>query len=297
MFDVINITSKVAKFIAVLSAGTFFAGASYSYAQPEANSYRSNDLVVANVDEVSHVSYSTNLSLADKLYQRDRSTFDFSKKYTLTCSIFSFYRDGLLPKVHFYSTYRVDHCSSRQLASITAASAKAQLKTIDDPSYVKVSVPRVQLMDINFSPMAQHFFAIGPLDFALIASARLGIRNVLSAILGHDIFSQYDPIEITSNDHFIWHSGSAVYTLTGPDGVTYVMTHAAVRDPIKSESELENRLGDFPARVSIPNGWLYRKTILNRDYVVFTDSRQYSGRKYLMDSDLNVYIESPNIFN
>lgn len=235
------------------------------------------------------------LSFAEKMYQRDLTSFDFSKKYTLTCSIFSFFRDGLFPKMHVYSTYRVDHCSPDRLHIITAASAKAQLQLVDDPTYVKISAPRVQLMDINASPMTKSFFSIGPLKFSQIAKARFKLHDVLSVIFGDDIFLQYKPIEIISDNHYQWHAGSTIYTLTGPDGATYIMTHAAIRDSVKSENELERTLENLSEHLNLPKGWTYRTYALRRDYSIFSDSKQFFGKKFLMDDGYNTYIESKNL--
>lgn len=236
-------------------------------------------------------------SFAEQMFQRDRTSFDFSKKYTLTCSIFSFFRDGIFPKMHVYSTYRVDHCSPSKFQNITAASAKAQLKVIDNPSYVKISTPRVQLMDINSSPMTKQFFSIGSLKFSQIASSALKFRDVLSIIFGNDIFLQYRPLEIISDTHYLWHAGSTVYALTDSEGTSYIMTHAATRDSIKSESDLKAYLENLSEHVKAPQGWTYRSFVLRTDYSVFSDSKHLFGKKFLMDGGYNMYIESINLPN
>lgn len=85
--------------------------------------------------------------------------------------------------------------------------------------------------------------------------------------------------------------------MTAPNGAVYIMTHAAVRESIKSADALENWLADLPAHLDIPKGWTFKAVISNRDYVVFSDSKQLFSKQFMVDGDFNTYIEASNLLN
>lgn len=244
----------------------------------------------------------TRLDFAQSIYLRmispDSNRLQHTDRYALTCMLYAYYRHMLSVKVTIFSTYKSDICNPDLFEVTTAASARAQLIADVDVDYVLLSGPHAQLMDVNNSPLEARFVGVGLLNYAPVAYAEVGLRDLIRHFKDwHQWISsvtQYNPIRVYSNDDYYWGPGSTIYKLVTSEGQTYVMTQVSLTRNMKTEQDVIGRLESLGKYLNLPAGWHYEVHKLNR--VMSFKQREFDSvpLQRLVDEFGNIYMEVIN---
>jgi hypothetical protein len=143
---------------------------------------------------------------------------------------------------------------------------------------VLLNGPRYWLMD-SATGRTGRSEVFGSLRFRKVAT--IPIRS--AAELGQ---APYNERTIVRRNTWTWQKGRTAFELLGPGGAVYVMqSYSQIRDTSQSLADLPS----LPSRLTLPDGWRFRKRRLRRDLVLAA----HGTATIVQDDLLNTYQREP----
>jgi len=191
-----------------------------------------------------------------------------------------------------YSTFKVDTCSTQSIETLTAASARAQMATIDEYDLLIVTGPYYGTMNINNTQIFNPFITLGNLRFSEVSRSEFtwldAIANPAEAMRWIDGQTSYNPISTRGDVNFVWFAGKRVYLLVSAKGQVYIMTGVNHKIAFGENGVHLRNLGDY---LNLPDGWKFETKELTR---VLTMNSHVSANvefEHLIDEFGNFYVD------
>jgi len=229
---------------------------------------------------------------------RLNENYDPKAKYAVGCNINLLDFKFLAFEMTTLSTYGINACDPKVFRNLTAASAKAQLDTFQPIKRVVLVGPFVQLMDRNASTVSNPYLSIGLLNFSVISTARIGIKDIFTNTHTWRKWSSkvtiYNSIKMAENVDYLWLPGSKIYTLTNDQGHVFVMSQllpSGIGVEIKGIEELAENLAQH---LNLPTGWHYEVKTLTKILRIRRQADLGNTTERLADEYSNFYIRVNN---
>jgi hypothetical protein len=192
------------------------------------------------------------------------------------CEILTTARRGITLVTEIWNTSGLNDCPADTWAALDAVALQDELDVLN----VRLNGPRYWVLDeigaaggLTASGERMRFGAI-----------EMELRAVLETRPGGDLVGDrfYTPSTVQRDTRYVFYAGEYVYTLTAPDGSSYIMqSYAQIIDPALTIEDLE-MLGE---RLTLPDGWAYEAIRLDVDFIVLS-----SGETTVLQDDfLNTY--------
>jgi hypothetical protein len=153
--------------------------------------------------------------------------------------------------------------------------------------------PYYQMADVNMSKVGKKFVEVGKLKFAMNGIGRF---DLIDGLKQQELFAywwskqfRYIPFRTRQDLELIWFKGSEVYELIAKGGEAYLM---ALGTQVFMEYQYVPDPSNFSIYLNLPEGWSFKKRILEKDHIIFVNYEQ--GYKYarVMDQLGNVYVQT-----
>ena len=158
-----------------------------------------------------------------------------------------------------FGTQMLNDCPQELWETLDAPTIAAEMGAL----LVKLNGPRHWMLD----GLGQKVAVVDPVmrDFN-----GLTMRRIATVALGDNPAVQpYVERHVNRGAVFFFDAGKPVYELVNPDGLAYVLQAYCVGvDPTLTEASLDG-LGD---RLALPDGWSYRRRVLDEELVVDTSA-------------------------
>lgn len=236
----------------------------------------------------------TDFSIAEVM-QLESTNISYQEKFAVSCVIYSFYRSWFKVRITIYSTYKVDRCNPSTFLNTTAASAHAQLATLQKIDFVQMAGPHIQMMDRNETPVQNPFIYVGKIKYTPIASASLGLTDLIAHFKQNkNWFSQlsfYTPLPTIGDVSFTWFPGSTLYKIVTDDGRIFVMTNMSATRQFKSAGDVDNAAKSLGQFLSLPAGWRYETQVTKDILSIKRSAYSQAYSHYMQDEFGNIYME------
>jgi hypothetical protein len=220
--------------------------------------------------------------------------FKHSPKLSTTCEFFTLEFNLLSTVIKTWSTYDLSTCTEEEFAPFTSTSVRAQVESLTPVASVALGGPYYQMADVNMSKVGTKFVEVGKLKFAMNGVGRF---DLIDGLKQPEMFEywwskqfRFIPFRTMQDLELIWFKGSEVYELIAKSGETYLMALGTqvFMDYLHHPTDHSN----FLIFLNLPEGWRFRKRILEADHIVFVNSDE--GYKYarVMDQLGNVYVQT-----
>jgi hypothetical protein len=193
---------------------------------------------------------------------------NFQAKFYEACSIYLFVRSLTGIEITSLSTYKISSCPSKEFRQLTAASIKAQLRTVSSIAQVGVVGPHYQLMDENDSVVPDAYLNLGALRFSQQATSRTTIFDILfdsrTFFKWEHAQTYYNPVHTSQNARYTWYAGSKVHLLITDKNEVFVMVLWVPGDIGSDPEKNVETLNDLGNTLNLPAGWSYKTVTLNK---------------------------------
>jgi|GEM_PF-1108088 len=199
-----------------------------------------------------------------------------------------------------YSTFKVGNCSFESVSTLTSASARAQMATIEEYDHVLVTGPYYYTMSINSSQVFNPYISLGDLRFTAVSRSEFNLLDAIKrpkeALRWYQGQVAYNPIRTFGDVNFIWFSGVQVYLLVSDNREMFIMTGFNHKVAFgKHGVDLKN-LGEY---LNPPKGWKFVSKELTRPLTINSHVLANAEFKRVIDEFGNLYIDlkvSDNLF-
>lgn len=230
-----------------------------------------------------------------ELMHLESTNISYQEKFAVSCVIYSFYRSWFHVRITIYSTYKVDRCNPAIFLNTTAASAHAQLATLQKIDFVQMAGPHIQMMDRNETPVQNPFIYVGTTKYTPIAKASMGLTDLIAHFKQNkNWFSElsfYTPLPTIGDVSFTWFPGSALYKIVTDDGRVFAMTNMSATRQYQSAKEVDNAAQSLGKFLSLPNGWRYETQVITNILSIKRSAYSQAYSHYMQDEFGNIYIE------
>jgi len=196
-----------------------------------------------------------------ELMHLSSTDISYQEKFAVSCMIYSFYRSWFTVRINIYSTYKVDRCDPATFLNTTAASAHAQLATLQKIDFVQMAGPHIQMMDRNETPVQNPFIYVGKMKYTPMATAKIGLTDLIAHFKQNNSWfrqlSFYTPLPTVGDVGFSWFPGSILYKIVTDNGRVFVMTNMSATRQYKSAEDVDNAAQSLGRFLSLPKGWRY----------------------------------------
>jgi len=210
---------------------------------------------------------SSETGAVDPFFNAAQQTQNFQAKYYESCTVFVYIRSLGRVEVKGLSTFKVSSCPDDQFRRITAASIRAQLRTIAPVGLVSLVGPHYSMMDENNSVVSDAYIELGNLRFSEITSSEVTLRDALTrydSFSGwYNIKTVYNGIRTKQDVKYTWYEGSTIYLLVTDKGEYYIMTEFNPGQLMKTAEMNLDRLEKLGTVLNLPKGWTYKSVKIN----------------------------------
>lgn len=231
------------------------------------------------------------LKYARYIYQRDKNSSDYSQKYAVNCHFLAYSHNIFGITGYAYSTYKVNHCDPDRFIKLTAASAKAQLRSVVDFDYIILTGPHIQMMDKNFTPVESRFFGVGSLNFTKMGTFNVRFWDRVQHKLNARKGLTYTPVNLQEDVYYVWYANSLLYKIITDEGRVFVLTNLSSHSTIGSDNDIELFARNVGEQINLPQGWVYKVEPVKRVFVVKNIATTNQRTTRLVDDFGNYYIE------
>jgi hypothetical protein len=219
--------------------------------------------------------------------------FSHSPKLSQSCEFFTVDFNLLSTEIKTWSTYDLSTCTAVEFSPFTSTSVRAQIESLTTVSSIGLGGPYFQMADVNMSRIGTKFVEVGKLKFAMSAIGRF---NLIDGLKQYELFDywwskqfRFIPFRTRQDLELIWFRGSEVYELIAKSGESYLMV---LGTQVFLDFQYHPDHSDYLIFLNLPEGWRFRKRILEADHIIFVNTEE--GYKYarLMDQLGNVYVQS-----
>lgn len=236
----------------------------------------------------------TDFSFAELMHLQS-TNISYQEKFAVSCLLYSFYRSWFSVRITIYSSYKVDRCNPAVFLNTSAASAHAQLATLEKIDFVQMAGPHIQMMDRNETPVQNPFIYVGTIKYTPIAKASLGLTDLIAHFKQNkNWFSQlsfYTPLPTIGDVGFTWFPGSTLYKIVTDDGRVFVMTNMSATRQYKSAEDVDNAAQSLGKFLSLPAGWRYETQVIKDILSIKRSAYSRTYSHYMQDEFGNIYMQ------
>ena len=174
---------------------------------------------------------------------------------------------------HVYNTIGLNDCPEDAWKALDPKTLKKEWKA----RAVILNGPRYFLMDQSTIINPGNVTSFGGLQARFLADLNIPISNILRGGA-----PSYTDNTVMRSTEYLFKKGRTIYELISPQGSTYVMqSYSQIIDPKLTEADLIN----LESRLSLPAGWHYTTSVLDKDLILKTSGIAY----VLQDNFKNSY--------